>query len=109
MAKRVTVIFSEEEYELVKDIAGLVPMSAWLRALALYESRPSPVAQNAPGFKAARALGLSQAEYPGPLNVIDASASVTQSKMEKPSKPVDTSTCQHGFFKSACQRCRTKG
>lgn len=84
MSKRVTVIFSDEEYRQVKEIVGLVPMSAWIRALALYKSLPVAKA----------------------TDEIEASARVVQSKMEKPSKPVDTSICQHGFYKSACPRCR---
>lgn len=39
MAKRIAVILTEEEYEQVKALAGLVPLSAYFRSLALKPDR----------------------------------------------------------------------
>lgn len=101
-----------EQWKFKAKVANL-SLSAWIRILCNsaelvtatgYIVPSSPVSQDAPGFKAAKALGLSQAEYPGPL--IDEAARVTQSKMEKPRKPVDMTLCQHNMYKSACPRCK---
>lgn len=43
MTNRVVVLLSDEEFETVKARAGLVPLSAWFRALALGK-KPSKAA-----------------------------------------------------------------
>jgi hypothetical protein len=48
MSIRVQVVLSEEEYAEVQARAGLVPLSAWFRALALGAKKPSRAAAERP-------------------------------------------------------------
>jgi hypothetical protein len=70
MANRVVVLLSDGELEVVQQKAGLVPLSAWFRALALGAKKPSKQAVQAESRKAAdpiaQTLGREDIDYMNP-------------------------------------------